>query len=186
MNRYEKENAINTISGYYLPRPHETALGKKADAFERAKQETIDNLRKALANVEAISADEYFSQIKKVGISTKIVNPGITYRQYLIAHAPEKIPTDFKPKMPPKLTPPEAEDYLSPEQIAEWENTDDITQLSGAVREFDTLWNNTLQQIEEQQALAETPHHALWPIAWADAIIEHESRELYEHAESAQ
>ena len=186
MNRYQKENAVSKIAGYFLPRPHETALGKRDEAFERAKQEAIQHMRDALEHVEAISAEEYFSQVKKISISSRIVDQGITYRQYLIAHAPAQIPATFKPQQPPKITLPKPEDHLSPDQIQEWEEEEDESKWSEAVREFDNLWQVTMQKIEESEAKREVPMYAKWPIAWADAIIDLESQEVDAHAESAE
>jgi hypothetical protein len=61
LNRYEKENAAERIYGYYLPRPEEVALGNQVRAFERAKAETLMNLRAVVAQTEALTAEQFFS-----------------------------------------------------------------------------------------------------------------------------
>lgn len=61
MTRYEKQNAAIRIDGYYDLRPHEAALEKKTEAFERAKSETLKQMRDALVQTEALTLDDFFS-----------------------------------------------------------------------------------------------------------------------------
>jgi hypothetical protein len=53
MAQNQRQNAIHKIDGYYLPRPGES----HPKAFDRAKQQTIEQLRSDLENVEEIEAD---------------------------------------------------------------------------------------------------------------------------------
>lgn len=53
MTQSERQNAIHKIDGYYLPRPGES----NQKAFARAKQQTIEQLRSDLKDVEEIAAD---------------------------------------------------------------------------------------------------------------------------------
>ncbi len=64
MNRYEKQNAAHRINDYYDLRPHEAALGKNVEAFERAKAETLKNMRDALAQTEAMTFAEFHAERK--------------------------------------------------------------------------------------------------------------------------
>ncbi|WP_305910439.1 hypothetical protein Q9L42_021255 (plasmid) [Methylomarinum sp. Ch1-1] len=65
MNRYEKQNAASRIDGYYNPRPHEAVLEKHREAFDRAKAETLKNIRNALEQTEALTFEEFFAERKK-------------------------------------------------------------------------------------------------------------------------
>ena len=65
MNRYEKENAAHRVDGYYLPSPHEEALGNQIDAFERAKAEALKHMRAAIEQTEAITAADFFAITKR-------------------------------------------------------------------------------------------------------------------------
>jgi hypothetical protein len=47
------------IDGYYLPRPHETALDKESDAFARAKGECVDALRATISAIESLTAEDF-------------------------------------------------------------------------------------------------------------------------------
>ena len=55
MNQYDRENAVNWIEGYYMPRPEE----KDVDAFHRAKQETIANFKIYLQNIEDVTYEMF-------------------------------------------------------------------------------------------------------------------------------
>jgi hypothetical protein len=48
--RYEIENALEKIKGYWLPRPNES----RQSSFNRAKQEYIKNLKRYIEVAEAI------------------------------------------------------------------------------------------------------------------------------------
>ena len=48
--RYEIENALENIKGYWLPRPNES----RQSSFNRAKQEYIKNLKRYIEVAEAI------------------------------------------------------------------------------------------------------------------------------------
>jgi len=55
VNEYERQNAVEKIDGYFLPRPNEDA----AAAFARAQVECLTHLRRQLAHVEAITLREF-------------------------------------------------------------------------------------------------------------------------------
>lgn len=55
MNQYEQTNAGHLIDGYFIPRPGES----KIKAFERAKAETLKNLVASVANVEALTLEQF-------------------------------------------------------------------------------------------------------------------------------
>lgn len=61
MNRYEKQNAIEKITGYYLPRCDESA----AQTFDRAKEEALKNMKISVENVNQIKIDDFFPNINK-------------------------------------------------------------------------------------------------------------------------
>lgn len=61
MDQYAKENAANRIDAYYNPTPSESALEKYVEAFERAKAETVKNLRVALEQTETLSVEDFFN-----------------------------------------------------------------------------------------------------------------------------
>lgn len=67
MDRYQILNAASRIDGYYQPAPHEVALKKHAEAFERAKSETLKNMKDALAQTEALTAEQFFVYRKNAG-----------------------------------------------------------------------------------------------------------------------
>lgn len=62
--RYTKAAAINNIRDYYLPAPHEAALGKHAEAFERAKAEYISALKVQIESAEKITFADVFPKAK--------------------------------------------------------------------------------------------------------------------------
>lgn len=59
MDRFSKFNALACIESYYLPRPHEECLGKYQDAFERAKHETLENMKKKISDIEEITFSDF-------------------------------------------------------------------------------------------------------------------------------
>jgi hypothetical protein len=58
--RYAKQNAVRQVLDYYLPSPHEAALGKQPEALERAKAECAAAYRRMAANVEALTMSDVF------------------------------------------------------------------------------------------------------------------------------
>lgn len=63
-NRYTKANAIANIRDYYLPAPHEVALGKHEEVFERAKAEYIRALKAQVETAEKITFVDVFPKVK--------------------------------------------------------------------------------------------------------------------------
>lgn len=101
------------------------------------------------------------------------VVPGMTLREYFIAHAPAEVPGWFRPVVPPRPETPDIrrlspedqrrfkEDYLdhsydscSPELVAYGE---DMNRWTKAVNSWDTEYTR-------QKALQ-------WPVFWADQVI---------------
>jgi hypothetical protein len=60
MNQYQQANAARLIEGYYLPRPND----KMPAAFERAQGDCVAQLRIQLANVEALTLDQYKAALR--------------------------------------------------------------------------------------------------------------------------
>ncbi|MFP3652264.1 MULTISPECIES: hypothetical protein [Burkholderia] len=58
-NRYKLMNARVKVRGYYFPRPHEVALGKYEDAFDRAKAECLHHLREQIADIERLTFEQF-------------------------------------------------------------------------------------------------------------------------------
>lgn len=67
MERYELLNVIWRVEGYYFPAPHEEALGKQEQAFERAKTECLQNLRAQIASTEALTFEQFKQPKKFIG-----------------------------------------------------------------------------------------------------------------------
>ncbi|MFT8211549.1 MAG: hypothetical protein ACMZI0_15030 [Symbiopectobacterium sp.] len=65
MDRFGKERAVRSVSGYYFPRPHEVCLGKNEDAFNRAKQEVISNMKNHITEIENLSYEDFLNLAKK-------------------------------------------------------------------------------------------------------------------------
>ncbi|WP_131655433.1 hypothetical protein [Methylocucumis oryzae] len=59
MDRYAAIRARNRIMSYYMPRPHEEALGNEQDPFERAKTEWLKHARQAIEDVEQFTFDDF-------------------------------------------------------------------------------------------------------------------------------
>lgn len=57
MTRYQIENACHRIDGYHLPK----ASQPPGDAFAKAKAECLQQMRQDLADVEAITLDQFQS-----------------------------------------------------------------------------------------------------------------------------
>lgn len=60
MNRYTKAAAITNIRDYYNPLPHEAAIGKTSDAFERAKLEYVAALESQILVARQIGFGDVF------------------------------------------------------------------------------------------------------------------------------
>jgi hypothetical protein len=58
MTEYDIRNAAKRIDGYLTPRPHEMTR----DAFERAKGETLANMRLALEQTESLTFGQWLSE----------------------------------------------------------------------------------------------------------------------------
>jgi len=59
MGRDEAVRAKGRIQSYYIPRPDEVALGKKAEPFERAKSEWLKHARKAIEETEQMTLEDF-------------------------------------------------------------------------------------------------------------------------------
>lgn len=66
-DRYQRDNAIRHVSGYYLPRPHEEALGMQGEAFRRAKAECLSALRVQISAIESLTKVDFFAERKRGG-----------------------------------------------------------------------------------------------------------------------
>jgi len=55
MTQIQRENAIHRIRGYFLPKPGES----NEAAFARAKEETLTNMRRDVADVEAVTPEQF-------------------------------------------------------------------------------------------------------------------------------
>lgn len=64
MDRHAIQNAAERIDGYFHLRPHEYGRDKGGEAFDRAKEETLKNMRVALEQTEALTADDFFAARK--------------------------------------------------------------------------------------------------------------------------
>lgn len=60
MDRYEKENAILLIEGYFLRSPTKNP----EHSFQKAKEETLANLLGSIRNVQEITSDMFFEEVK--------------------------------------------------------------------------------------------------------------------------
>lgn len=60
LGRYDKENAIRQVRDYYMPSPHEEALGKQSEALERAKSECAAAYRLMAEKIEALTFADFF------------------------------------------------------------------------------------------------------------------------------
>lgn len=91
MNRYEKANAAMWIDGYYDVRP---VGDTPAAAFERAKAECLEHMRRALECTEAIDLegflDERFNPFS-VDVAQVIVNLSGGVVQSVVATGPVKV-----------------------------------------------------------------------------------------------
>lgn len=65
MDRYAAIRAMGRVKSYYFPRPHESALSKEREPFERAKEEWLKHARAAINEVETFTFEDFL----KVGIS---------------------------------------------------------------------------------------------------------------------
>lgn len=62
MNRYQLQNAIEKVDGYFLPSP--TKLGGYPTEFERAKTECLYHLRAQIDNIQALSFEQFATHKK--------------------------------------------------------------------------------------------------------------------------
>lgn len=62
MSPYAKNAAKHCIDGYYLPTRNEPLR----EAFLRAKEEALTHMRKAVADIEAIDEEMFFTKNKPV------------------------------------------------------------------------------------------------------------------------
>ncbi|MBM9615240.1 hypothetical protein JWJ90_13220 [Desulfobulbus rhabdoformis] len=64
MDRYQKENAARRVLEYFYPRAHERSDQDQTAVFNRAKAETIKIIEQALAEVQALEQDDFFTLLK--------------------------------------------------------------------------------------------------------------------------
>ena len=55
LTQYAIQNAVHIIEGYFIARPNETTY----TTFDRAKEEALENMKIAIANVEQISIADF-------------------------------------------------------------------------------------------------------------------------------
>ncbi len=60
MNRYDLENTVNIIDGYFFPRPHEDGNRGEIESFNRAKAEALVNLQRRIALLESMSVEKFY------------------------------------------------------------------------------------------------------------------------------
>jgi len=60
MNRYELENTVNIIDGYFLPRPHEEGNKGEIEAFNRAKAEVLLHLQRKMECIQSLSVEKFY------------------------------------------------------------------------------------------------------------------------------
>ena len=58
MTQLRLENAVYLIGGYYLPRPQERD-NQLEQAFDRAKAELLENLKRQIEDIEATSYEQF-------------------------------------------------------------------------------------------------------------------------------
>jgi len=61
MSQYDIKNAAERVEGYFILRPGEC----DEKAFERAKVETVINMKNALAQTEALTFDQWKSSLHR-------------------------------------------------------------------------------------------------------------------------
>lgn len=71
LTRYDLENACEKIGGYYNPSPSESSLKQYERAFDRAKEECVAHLEKALADVRSIEFSSFGSVTKRSKLFSK-------------------------------------------------------------------------------------------------------------------
>lgn len=64
LDRIDRENASRKVGEYYSPKPHELALKKQEEPFQRAKSEVISYMRRAIDNVEKLTFEEFAIELK--------------------------------------------------------------------------------------------------------------------------
>lgn len=57
MNRYELQNAVEKVDGYFLPCPSKSG-GNPAE-FERARNECLHHLKAQINNIQALSFEQF-------------------------------------------------------------------------------------------------------------------------------
>lgn len=62
MNRYQLQNAIEKVDGYFLPSPSKPG-GNPAE-FERAKTECLYHLQTQINNIQALSFEQFATHKK--------------------------------------------------------------------------------------------------------------------------
>ena len=61
MSQYDIKNAAERVEGYFIPRPGES----DEKAFERAKTETVANMKNALTQTESLTFDQWKASLRK-------------------------------------------------------------------------------------------------------------------------
>lgn len=60
LDRYQRHNAAMKIEGYFFPKP----LEAPEKAFERARAEAVDHLKRQLQQVESIDFAQYQAGVR--------------------------------------------------------------------------------------------------------------------------
>lgn len=100
--------------------------------------------------------------------------PGMSLRDYFIAHAPAEPQPWFKPVMPTRPEYPN-KFALSQADLKAWENERldyDYEGCSQELKDFGEKWVNARTAVQEWETEALKQRYVQWPAAWADAMLE--------------
>ena len=112
----------------------------------------------------------------------RTVHTGISLRDYLAAHAPDKPAPWFEPQLPERPSYPSPEAHLSPEQLKKWKDEwadHSPDKCDEEMLEFDRQYQTAHERIREwDNSYRARARYVQWPYAWADAMLkerEHQS-----------
>ena len=102
--------------------------------------------------------------------------PGMSLREYFIAHAPSEPQPWFQPNTPPSPVSPAYPDGMTDDEhtdfigLSDWLDIKDLTQPR--VIKYAHEQKAYLKAVSQWNQMREKARYIQWPAAWADAMLE--------------
>lgn len=102
--------------------------------------------------------------------------PGMTLRDYFMAHAPAEPQSWFKPAMPAPPEAPSAPKNMTDEERHEWGSVGEYSDYEGCtsprIRAYGLAYKGWWKADHAWGLIQEKQRHIQWPAAWADEMLQ--------------